>query len=286
MPIIICNMNNDIFYKLLSDFFNSNKNFNLKHNFILFKIISKILKKKYDKENLISFWLFLMSFDNNTKTIYGLYIYKYIINKLINYFNNRIIKLVYYTYQNDLNHNHIHFFELKKHLNLIFKKINIVFELKSLFYIIEHKNSIMKNLTNKVQKIYKQLTDFNIDKNEKNMLLNKVKKINFKHQKVFYSRKYNNLLMHYQNNIILLDKYINNEFKILFFKNDNYDYLNIILKDIKYNFETQNNIFKLQVFNTFIYLNNFFRLMSMYGFKSLYTNKKHVISYENSKYVI
>ena len=92
--------------------------------------------------------------------------------------------------------------------------------------------------------------------------------------------------MHYQNNIILLDKYINNEFKILFFKNDNYDYLNIILKDIKYNFETQNNIFKLQVFNTFIYLNNFFRLMSMYGFKSLYTNKKHVISYENSKYVI
>ncbi len=265
-------------------------------NYLLDKYISSfdllwlkmiIKKDKISKTDLINFFLSKQYHSLKIFQIKYFYLFIKLWNKFTNFTIEKIIiKIIYKEYLRSISTKKMSFHEFKKKMyEYFFYYVSFIDQLNQFYQSFVLKNKKMNKFLTKLKDISILLKNENIERGKKNNLIDEIGSINKKHQKLFYSSKYDNVIMYYQKLLLKLDSFIFNKNNIFMLSNVNYGYLNAFLVSIKYNFKIKGNIYKSQIFETFMLLSNFSRLMDRYGFKTTYNDTKN-ITIDNTNYII
>ena len=265
-------------------------------NYLLDKYISSfdllwlkmiIKKDKISKTDLINFFLSKQYHSLKIFQIKYFYLFIKLWNKFTNFTIEKIIiKIIYKEYLRSISTKKMSFHEFKKKMyEYFFYYVSFIDQLNQFYQSFVLKNKKMNKFLTKLKDISILLKNENIERGKKNNLIDEIGSINKKHQKLFYSSKYDNVIMYYQKLLLKLDSFIFNKNNIFMLSNVNYGYLNAFLVSIKYNFKTKGNIYKSQIFETFMLLSNFSRLMDRYGFKTTYNDTKN-ITIDNTNYIL
>lgn len=255
-------------------------------SYLWLKIILK--KIKISKSDLINFYIsrqYMSLKPFQIKYLFHIILYW---NNFINFTIEKIIiKLIYKVYLKTKGKNQKSNFQIfKKQINEdFFQTVSFINEINKLYLIFSVKNKKLNRYLSQLKNISDLLKLKNLDRRHKNNLIDDIANLNKKHQKLFYSSKFDNVIMYYQKLLLKLDNYIFDDKNIFMLSDVNYGYLNTYLKDIKYNFKSKSNIYKSQIFETCMLLNNFSRLMDKYGFKTTINYVKN-ITIENTKYIL
>lgn len=255
-------------------------------SYLWLKIILK--KDKISKSDLINFYISRQYM--SLKPFQIRYFFHIILNwnNFVNFTIEKIIiKIIYKEYlktTTKIQKSNFHIF--KKQMNeYFFQMVSFINEINKLYLTFLVKNKRINKYLSQLKNISDLLKLETLDRRHKNNLIDEIANLNKKHQKLFYSPKFDNVIMYYQKLLLKLDSYIFDHKNIFMLSEVNYGYLNTYLKEIKYNFKSKSNIYKSQIFETCMLLNNFSRLMNKYGFKTTVDQDKNV-TIENTKYIL
>lgn len=278
--------------ELIKSFLNSDNTKNYIINkyisfFSLFFLKFFIKKDKISKTDFINYYLSRQYKVYNPIQVKYFFSFLKMWNNFVNSFFKKItIKILYQEYLKNKQENKVSLFQFKKEINEYFiKYLLFINEINLLFLSFAIKNKKLNKYLLKIKEITEILKSDMIDRRHKNNLVDEIDHLNKKHQKIFYSNRYDNMIMYYQKILLKLDSFIFSNDNIFMLSSVNYGYLNSFLTTIKYNFKTKGNIYKSQVFETFMLLNNFCRFMDRYGFKISYKKDK-TITKENIIYIL
>lgn len=254
-------------------------------SYLWLKIVFK--KDKISKSDLIIFYISRQYM--SLKPFQIKYFFSIIINwnNFINLTIERIIiKIIYEEYLKTKIHKKLNFHDFKKEINEhFFQILSFINRINNLYLRFLVKNKRINKYLSQIKNISDLLKLDTLDRRHKNNLIDEIANLNKKHQKLFYSSKFDNIIMYYQKLLLKLDNYIFDDKNIFMLSEVNYGYLNQYLKEIKYNFKSKSNIYKSQIFETCMLLNNFSRLMNKYGFKTTINQVKN-ITIENTTYIL
>lgn len=278
--------------EIIKDFLNldNTKNYIINKYLSFFSLIwLKIVIKKdhVTKSDLINYFLSKQYRSLKTYQIKYFYVFFKIYHKIINRkLEKIIIKIIYQQYLKLKQINQLNYHQFKSELNTyFFDHVSLINEINDLYLLFIIKNKKMNKYLTKIKEITEILKSEDHDYRRKNNLIDEIDHINKKHQKLFTSKRYDNIIMYYQKMLLKLDSFIFNKSNIFMLSEVNYGYLNPFLTTIKYNFKTKGNIYKSQIFETCMFLNNFCRFMDRYGFKISYAPNQ-TITNENVKYIL
>lgn len=254
-------------------------------SYLWLKIILK--KDKISKSDLIIFYISRQYM--SLKPFQIRYFFCMILNwsNFVNFTIEKIIiKIIYKEYLKTTKIQKSNFHIFKKQITeYFFQMVSFINEINKLYLTFLVKNKRINKYLSQLKNISDLLKLETLDRRHKNNLIDEIANLNKKHQKLFYSSKFDNIIMYYQKLLLKLDSYIFDHKNIFTLSEVNYGYLNTYLKEIKYNFKSKSNIYKSQIFETCMLLNNFSRLMNKYGFKTTIDQDKNV-TIENTKYIL